>query len=82
MIKKQIERVKNKVILQFHTVIGIERRKNSNKRNFINSLTTDGCSEEQRFQEMIVITRTVVALRELWSACGNEAVYDILNDGK
>ena len=73
MLKKQFGRLHQKVIHQAERVFG-ERRKLYLKRDFLNSLVQKGEDE----QILIGATRVLSRLREIYTDCGVEAVWEII----
>lgn len=80
MIKKQILLVKNEIANQTRKVLGIDRRKNLEKRQFLESIFQEQTTGIPREQAMILITNTCIRLRELWKDCGSEEVWKVITD--
>lgn len=74
-IKRQIRRVHEKIIHQANVVFGSESRKYHLKRDFLDSLVSEG---EDREKIMEGATRALSRLREIYRSCGAEAVREII----
>ncbi len=81
MLKKQLIRVKQKIVKQTTLVLGIERSTNHAKRQFLESIYQEQTTNIPREEAMILITNTCIRLREVWKACGSKEVWEIIDDG-
>lgn len=80
MIKRQVDRVKTKVLDQAHVVFGYDRRKNQGKtkRQFLESMFLEQAVSQDRELVMTLFTQVLRRLHDLHKSCGYEAVLDML----
>lgn len=75
MLKRQIQRVGEKIAKQASLFAGEERRKNRFKRQFLEDILSE---HDDRETVMTVATRVLSRLRELHANCGQEAVMEVI----
>ena len=79
MIRRQVERVRQKILRQSQIVFGKkERRTRSTKRQFIDSIIDGQEATKDREVAALIVTYTISRLKELYYVLGEDEVYNVI----